>query len=144
MFVLSWQHIDQTTEAIKAHNVYSYLQSWKFFMSTEVKKVPLVLSILNCKPQSLYHVVNLVPSSSRQFRFKGQNNMHGLTRSNLDEKCSSWKVDRLTFLTSIFRFRVIKFWRFICFEILHQLIVLCSVGKVHDWLKASVKKFIDI
>ena len=38
MFVFGWQHIDQTTEAIKAHNVYFYLQSWKFFMSTEEKK----------------------------------------------------------------------------------------------------------
>jgi len=42
-------------------------------MSAEGKKAPLVWSILNCKPQSLPHVVNLVPSSSRQFRLKGHN-----------------------------------------------------------------------
>lgn len=53
-------------------------------MSTEEKKAPLVLSILNCKPESLHHVVNLVPSSSNQFRFKG----HGNT--GVDELGAVW------------------------------------------------------
>ena len=59
--------MDQTTEAIKTHKVYLYLQSWKFFMSTEERKSTIRVNKVTS------HVINLVPSGSSQFRFRGHN-----------------------------------------------------------------------